>query len=497
MKKSCMFLVLGVFALTILGSGWAQDDKTTADKGVAARKLKFSVDYNRFRYSDTLAFVEFSASIDRSLLRYVPDGKKFKSEFIITAEVVDKDSVIGRKAWKNVNSIDSLAEIGEGQRLYAINNFVLPHKETRIRLKLEDVNDAATASNVEWPVRVKSFTPDSMRLSDVQVASSIERDSVQSVFNKNGFRVFPNPTALYGIGLPILYTYMEIYHLAPASKENGDKYRVEYKVLNTDGALVKSYGVKERKKPGQSAVEVNGANVVTLVSGAYYLVVEVTDLETGQMAKANHKFFVYREGDYAEGGEKFQKREEVQSEGSAGVDANRYDLMSEKEIGIEFEYARYIAQKEERDTFKRLNLEGKRKYIKEFWARRDQTPGTPDNEFKRDYLTRVQHANQQYKGNFREGWRTDRGRVSLIYGRADEIERFPFSNQNRSYEVWHYYQVQGGIDFIFVDKREMGDYELVHSTARGELYDPDWQRWINPNSSGTDSNSSSSSSTYQ
>jgi GWxTD domain-containing protein len=493
MRKSCIFFVLGVFALMMLsGSGWAQNNSAAADQGKAVPKLKFTVDHSRFRYSDSLTFVEFTASLDRSQLRYIPDGNQFKSEFIITAEVVDRDSVIGRKAWRNVNSVDSLTHIGEGQRLYAINNFVLPPKETRIRLKLEDVNEPATASKVEWPVRVKSFTSDSIRLSDIQIASSIERDTVQSVFNKNGFRVFPNPTSLYGIGLPILYTYMEIYHLAPASKENGDKYRVEYKVMTSDGALVKSYGVKERKKPGKSAVEVNGANVVTLVSGAYFLVVEVTDMETAYTARAMHKFFVYREADYAEGGEKFQKREEIQGEGSAGMDANRYDLMSEKEIGAEFEFARYIAQKEERDTFKKLNLEGKRKYIKEFWAKRDQTPGTPENEYKKDYLSRVQHANQHYKGNFREGWRTDRGRVMLIYGRPDEIERFPFSNQNRSYEIWHYYQVQGGVDFVFVDKREMGDYELVHSTARGELYDSEWTRWIDPNSS----NSNTSTSTY-
>ncbi len=490
MNKSFVYFLLVLVALTNTLTGWAQTETETADQAKTGPKLKFSVDYSRFRYSDSLNFLEFSASVDRSLLRYVPDGEKFKAEFIVTAEVIDRDSVVARKGWRNVNTIDSLAEIDMGQRLYAVNNFVLPPRDSRIRIKVEDVNDAAAAGKVEWPVRIKSFAPDSLRLSDIQMAASIERDTVQSVFNKNGFRVIPNPTSLYGIGLPILYSYMEIYHLAPASKENGDTYRVEYKVLNTDGAFVKSYGVKERKKPGTSAVEVNGANVVTLVSGAYYIAVEVTDMETGQIARSMHKFFVYREGDYAEGGEKFQKREELQGQGSAGMDAGRYDQMSEKEIGVEFEYARYIAQKEERDTFKKLNLEGKRNYIKEFWARRDQTPGTPDNEYKRDYLGRVQHANQQYKGNFREGWRTDRGRVLLIYGRPDEIERFPFSNQNRSYEVWHFYQVQGGVDFIFVDKREMGDYELVHSTARGELYDPEWPRWIDPNSSGSDAGTS-------
>ena len=92
----------------------------------------------------------------------------------------------------------------------------------------------------------------------------------------------------------------------------------------------------------------------------------------------------------------------------------------------------------------------------------------------------MEYANQAFRGTFREGWRTDRGRVMLVYGKPDEVERFPFSSDNKAYEVWHYFSLQGGIDFIFVDRRDMGDYELVHSTARGELYDPDWVRWIDP-----------------
>jgi len=128
-----------------------------------------------------------------------------------------------------------------------------------------------------------------------------------------------------------------------------------------------------------------------------------------------------------------------------------------------------------------LNLEGKRKYIKDFWAERDPSPNTPANEFKQDYLNRVALSNSDYKGTFREGWRTDRGRVLLVYGRPDEVERFPFSNENKAYEIWHYFAIQGGVIFVFADRREMGDLELVHSTARGELYDTEWTRWISPN----------------
>jgi GWxTD domain-containing protein len=494
MKSVTGTIVVVLLAVMSLSGKPAAENSQERKPVRQADKLRFVVDYTRFRYSDSLMYVEFSASVERSMLKYSADGAKFRGEFIATAELVEQDSVVGRKSWKNVNLVDSLSEIMVGQRLYCMNNFVLPHKPYKIRLKIEDPQNPATAGVVEWPVKFREFSSDSLLVSDIQVASGIERDTVQSVFVKNGFRVSPNPTSLYGIGLPILYTYFEIYNLAPATSENGTKYRVEYKVLNTDGKFVKTFGAKEHKKPGTSAVEVNGANVVTLVSGTYLLEVEVTDLETNAVTKGNHKFFVFREGDYAEDGEKFQKKEEIQGVGSAGIDADRYDNMSEKEINLEWEYVRYIAAKEERDTFKKLNLEGKKKYIKEFWARRDQTPGTPDNEFKRDYIGRVQFANQSFRGTFREGWRTDRGRIILIYGRADEIERFPFSNQNRSYEIWHFYQVQGGVDFIFVDKREMSDYELVHSTARGELYDPDWTRWIDPNSN---SNNQNSGSTYQ
>jgi GWxTD domain-containing protein len=192
------------------------------------------------------------------------------------------------------------------------------------------------------------------------------------------------------------------------------------------------------------------------------------------------KFFVYRQDDFKEGGAAYQKKEIVEGVGSPGVDAERYNTMTEKELDEEFDYARYVSKSEERKTFNKLNLEGKRNYLKEFWAQRDPTPGTPANEYKRDYLERIQIANNSYRGTFREGWRTDRGRVLLVYGRPDEIERFPFSNENKAYEIWHFYSIQGGVVFIFVDRQDMGDLELVHSSARGELYDNDWTRWINP-----------------
>jgi GWxTD domain-containing protein len=446
------------------------------EEDVQQQKFGFIVDYSRFRLSDSLVYFEFYGAIPRNLVEYIPEGDRFRTEFVVDAQIFQSDTLFAAKKWRNVNYADSLAAISSQQRLYCINHFALPKGSYDFKIGIKDVNSDSSAT-YEMPMELDSFSEAKLAISDLQLSSRISRDTTKNAFNKNGYTIIPHPSRLYGIGLPILYLYAEIYNLSSPNKEDS-KYMTNYKILDTDGNIVKTVDSKIRKKPGESAVEVNGLNVVTLVSGAYIIQVEVEDLDTEEKIATQSRFYVYRQADFAEGGARFEKTGEMTGTGSAGMDADRYDVMTKKELEQEFEYAEYIATREEKNTFKKLNLEGKRNFIKSFWARRDQTPNTPVNEFKREYLKRVEYANRMYKGTFREGWKTDRGRVLLIYGQPDERELYPFSTDTKAHEVWLYYSIQGGVQFIFADKREMGDYELVHSTARGELYDPDWQRFI-------------------
>jgi hypothetical protein len=66
----------------------------------------------------------------------------------------------------------------------------------------------------------------------------------------------------------------------------------------------------------------------------------------------------------------------------------------------------------------------------------------------------------------------------ILYAEPDEIERFPSSTSEKPYEIWHYYSIENGVEFIFVDRSAFGDYILVHSTKRGELRDDQWQRYL-------------------
>src|SRR5215467_10688820 len=79
----------------------------------------------------------------------------------------------------------------------------------------------------------------------------------------------------------------------------------------------------------------------------------------------------------------------------------------------------YIITDEERATFKRLQTDEEREqFIEQFWLRRDPTPDTVENEFKEEHYRRIQYANDHFASGI-PGWKTDRGRIYIVYGPPD------------------------------------------------------------------------------
>jgi hypothetical protein len=75
-----------------------------------------------------------------------------------------------------------------------------------------------------------------------------------------------------------------------------------------------------------------------------------------------------------------------------------------------------------------------------------------------EYYFRIASANDEY-GTLRDGWRTDRGHVRVLFGKPDYVERHPYNYNSKPYQIWYYYRV--GRRFIFVDETGMGQYELL------------------------------------
>jgi GWxTD domain-containing protein len=77
---------------------------------------------------------------------------------------------------------------------------------------------------------------------------------------------------------------------------------------------------------------------------------------------------------------------------------------------------------------------------------------------KTEYYRRIEYANVQFSV-VSPGWRTDRGRIYIIYGPPDDIEHHPMEIETKPYQIWHYYNTNRL--FYFVDEDGYGDYKLV------------------------------------
>src|SRR5262245_5742784 len=69
------------------------------------------------------------------------------------------------------------------------------------------------------------------------------------------------------------------------------------------------------------------------------------------------------------------------------------------------------------------------RFITEFWARRDPSPGTLENEYRSVFWARVLEADRLYRDSTIPGWRTDRGKVYILLGAPDSV----VTNQNPSF----------------------------------------------------------------
>ncbi|MBZ5596191.1 MAG: TonB family protein [Acidobacteriia bacterium] len=128
----------------------------------------------------------------------------------------------------------------------------------------------------------------------------------------------------------------------------------------------------------------------------------------------------------------------------------------------------YIIDDKERAAFKALTADEEREnFIVQFWLRRDPTPGTPENEFKEEHYRRIAYANERFAAIDLPGWKTDRGRIYIIFGPPDEIESHPSGGgQDRQapFEEWLYHHIEGvgdNIIFGFTDPLLSREYRLT------------------------------------
>jgi len=84
---------------------------------------------------------------------------------------------------------------------------------------------------------------------------------------------------------------------------------------------------------------------------------------------------------------------------------------------------RYLALKAEVKAFKKLKSEEDRAlFIQRFWDRRDPREETLVNEYRQLFWERVNQANTNFIDSSKPGWKTDRGKIHILYGPPTEVQ---------------------------------------------------------------------------
>ena len=157
-----------------------------------------------------------------------------------------------------------------------------------------------------------------------------------------------------------------------------------------------------------------------------------------------------------------------------------FSQMTEAKLDTLFAPLFYLAPLSELNVYRGLTLEGKRRFLREFWRQRDPTPGTPDNELQQSFYQRLGEANRRFReGGAAEipGWRTDRGKILILHGEPDEIMRRPSNGQSNPWEAWKYTRPRP-LKYVFYDQTRIGNYQLVYTDDRKEKGMPGWERLV-------------------
>ncbi len=166
------------------------------------------------------------------------------------------------------------------------------------------------------------------------------------------------------------------------------------------------------------------------------------------------------------------KNEKSKKAKKEGDQAQYYKKWLDEDVG-------YIITEDERKAFKALqNDEDRESFIEQFWARRNPDPRSGENTFREEHYRRIAYANDHFASGI-PGWRTDRGRIYIMYGKPDEIESHPSggtydrpfnegggTTSTFPFEKWWYRHIDGvgdDIEIEFVDPSMSGEYRMAMS----------------------------------
>jgi GWxTD domain-containing protein len=421
-------------------------------------------DYSRFWQNDSTAYVEIATAVYPSLVTLKQDSLGYHGK--IELNIIIQNKSTGLSFFKDrfnipINLTDS-SSLTNKNSLISNTTYVLGLGSYTVTVNGHDVYDSTRTHSMFFPVDIMK-KPGIMILSDIELCSNISGSLDQKdQFYKNTYRVIPHPSNVFGSTTsPVVFTYAEFYNLNTEMK-----YEIKVQIVDYQG-VVKKRRIHQRQYTDPNVVDVSTLNVTSLSSGKYDCEIIISDTLGHELAKTQHPIFLYNP---------HLQQSNITTPTSRSAE---FAGMSSEELANEFQTAQYIVSSEDNRMFDKLTTrEARQNFLENFWTKIENEKQGHSDLTRAVYLKRVSIANQRYIVSGKEGWRSDRGRVFILYGEPDETQRFASSSDKKPYEIWNYHRIEGGVEFIFIDCTGFCEYILVHSSMHNEIHDESWEQLL-------------------
>jgi GWxTD domain-containing protein len=499
------FIVLALLAAAPAAClGWNADldppDASTGD-------IVFYVDIVTFYDGPDRNVEEIYCIVPNEQLKFLERDQGFSGKLKYTVGLVDS---LGRNVESTEKTVDVYAPSADEATDKTVVQ-VLQSKLSvapgryRVKVLLTDLNARKRTilsyifkryrrGEADVAVDSRPFDEGRVSISDIEFARSVTRKP-EGDFQKSGYEIIPNPQRRFGLLLPEMAVFFEVYDLRALTA--ADSVLATYSIVAKDGRTVFRNEVPMWLRGPRSAATAV-FDLTSLTGGGYALDITLRDRAGEVLASADRKFDV----------------------AWSSLSWGRYERENLQDMA-------FILTEKEMKAFEALSAGEQERFLVDFWRPLDPTPGTPNNEAMAEHYRRVAYADQHYGTAGVRGAMTDRGKIYIKYGPADDVQSYfsdyefirdkrdmeggdemvpvgPFTRvgiatgtesgdeassdqrggttvHGKPYETWTYdgpgdpvrrladrLASSAGMRFMFVDERGIGDFKMVYSSEKVE-----------------------------
>lgn len=436
--------------------------------------LDASITYATFKSPQT-NYVEVNLFIMGTTVTYNPiNADSSKAQAAVEVVILFKqgeEEIVKFDKYNLKSPINGVQESFVDLKRYALEN-----GNYEIEVSIQDVNDETNVVKYSGKIEM-NYSADKLFQSDLQLLSTSKKSEEENIFVKNGFYQESLPFNFYNKKATELIFYNEIY--------NADQF--------APGSIIVSYGINfiknenktmvtighKRKRSAPVNVLLNRVDISDLPSGNYEFFVEIRNKEKELLTQKSIQF--QRSNPYLKFFEEETLAIDLSKEfvGELTYDELQYSVRAIAPLvkNDDVDFINTILSKRNPDTT------ALRRFLFNFWVNQD--PNQPKQIFDQ-YMEVAKAVDRMYDGGFGYGFESDRGFIYMKYGRPDDIVKVEDEPSAPPYEIWVFNDFpktrQTNVKFLFYEPGLGTDFQLLHSTARGEINNPQWQLELYKNS---------------